>query len=240
MKWMSFFKHFKSTTDEKKYKSIQDLKLEGTIRDFSNSTRALRQKVEIVLIDDEQLDIIELLSVHDFKIVFKKDIEHIKDVEGYDVILCDIKGVGKKFQGEHEGAYLISEIRKAYPSKVLIAYTGSTYDPTYNKYIQNADLTVKKGTSGEEWVEILDDIIKKSMDITYQWKKLRQKLLESDIEAIKTVELEDAFVQAIQNNKFENFEQIYNSMQETSNRGMVKDFMQSLCIRLIKEVITNG
>lgn len=239
MKLKNIFSFFKHSTNERTYKSIQDLRMEGAIRDFSNSTRALRRKIEIILIDDEQLDIIELLSAHDFKIVFKKDIEHIKDVEGYDVILCDIKGVGKKFQGEHEGAYLISEIRKAYPSKVLIAYTGSTYDPTYNKYIQNADLTVKKGTSGEEWVEILDDIIKKSMDITYQWKKLRQKLLDSDIEAIKIVELEDAFVKAVQNNNFESFEHIYNSMQETSNRGMVKDFMQSLCIRLIKEVINN-
>lgn len=57
-----------------------------------------------------------------------------------------------------QGAYLVKEIYKRYPFKIIIAYTGSRYDPRYNEYLKYAEYNIIKDASSEEWVEKLDQL----------------------------------------------------------------------------------
>ncbi len=55
----------------------------------------LRHRVRILLIDDENFILEEPLKRQGFNITYKKDIDVLTDVEPYQIVLCDIRGVGK-------------------------------------------------------------------------------------------------------------------------------------------------
>jgi hypothetical protein len=75
-----------------------------------NVSRA-RETLEILIIDDSEFLRAEVLKSRGFRITEGGDLKEIKFVEKYEIILCDIKGVGKKYNSPFEGAYLIKEIR---------------------------------------------------------------------------------------------------------------------------------
>jgi hypothetical protein len=159
-----------------------------------------RHTVAICIIDDEKFVYLDLLIKHDFNIREIGDINDIKAVESYDIVLCDIKGVGKHFGSQFEGGHIIEEIKKLYPSKVLVAYSGQQFDPTFNKYYQLSDFCVKKDINSDEWIEILDQSIKLIQDPVVQWKKIRENIIKLDISSYHLLKLEDEFVNKIMGN----------------------------------------
>ncbi len=175
--------------------SILDTKM-ASIFDFNS-----RQNVPIALIDDQDFPSYELLSTHGYRITCFKDVEDVHVLESYAIILCDIKGVGKAFQSKFEGAHLISEIRKCYPHKVIIAYTSYQHDPTYNKYFAKADSVVKKDIDIDEWIEELDRAIKLVANPVFLWTRIRNKLLELELPIAQVMDLEDQFVSYVRQKK---------------------------------------
>lgn len=159
----------------------------------------LRKNMNILVIDDEELNVSQGLKDSNFSIYHKQDIENIKDVEPYEIVLCDIRGVGTRFSEEFGGAFLIKEIKKNYPNKHVIAYTASQYDATYNTYLAKADHVVPKGTSLEDWISILDDEIDKIVNPVHQWKLIREKLLNNGVTTIETARLESEYVRSFKN-----------------------------------------
>jgi hypothetical protein len=158
-----------------------------------------RHEAPIAIIDDEPFPYTAAIRKHDFNVKEIGDIKDINAVQSYSVILCDIKGVGKSFGSKYEGAHVIEEIKRYYPSKVLIAYTSHQFDPTYNKFFQLCDFTLKKDIDSDDWVTCLDKAIHMAQDPITQWNKVRQSLLTQDINILDLVLLEDAFVRKILN-----------------------------------------
>src|SRR5690554_2440279 len=103
-----------------------------TTKDLNTPRRkmvsAYRSMINVVIVDDEEFVYLEELRRSGFSLSKYDDVPDLQSLEAYPVIICDIKGVGKAFKSRFEGAYLIRELRKKYPFKVLAAYTGSTYD----------------------------------------------------------------------------------------------------------------
>jgi hypothetical protein len=165
-----------------------------------------RSSVPMLLIDDEEFPYLEDLQQHEFRIKAVPDIDDIHAVEAYSIILCDITGVGKKFKSDFQGAHLISEIRKFYPSKVIIAYTGQQFDARFNAYFKLADRVIKKDIDGERWIEFLDEAIRDATDPVVRWEKLRDHLIHKGISLKTVMTLEDAYVKAVQagDDKFPN------------------------------------
>jgi hypothetical protein len=89
--------------------------------------RILKQKTHIAVIDDEPFHRLEQLRTHGFNITELGDIKAIDQVGSYPIVVCDIKGVGKAFGSPLEGAHVLSEIRKTYPDKYLITFSGATF-----------------------------------------------------------------------------------------------------------------
>lgn len=156
----------------------------------------IRHKVRIVAIDDEGFPYSEILRRHEFNITELHDIVDIKSVEAYSIVLCDIKGVGKEFKSKYEGAHIIGQIKTFYPDKIVIAFTGQRFDPTYNDFFKMSDLVIKKDIDSDDWIEYLDQAIQWSTDPIHQWRRLRQYLFEHNVPTFTVVLLEDEFVRS--------------------------------------------
>lgn len=173
-----------------------------TISELHTPNRAFnklkREDVKMVLIDDEQFPYLDLLKQHKFNIDTLDDINSLTTLEAYDVILCDLSGVGKSFNEQYQGAYLVKEIYKRYPFKIIISYTGISFDARYNEYLKYADFSVKKDIESEAWVEKLDKAIEMVSDIEKRWTRIRDYLLDNNVSLFEVMLLEDNLVRSVE------------------------------------------
>ena len=192
-----------------------------------------RHEVPVAIIDDEPFPYTSAIRKHDFNVKEIGDIKDINAVHSYSVILCDIKGVGKSFGSKYEGAHVIEEIRRYYPSKILIAYTSHQFDPTYNKFFNLCDFTLKKDIDSDDWVTSLDKAVRMAQDPIAQWQKVRMSLLNHDINIFDLVKLEDAFVKKMLNiDKNFNFDKISKNLPNDAKQ-IVLNFASSLIFKAL-------
>ena len=211
--------------------NINDIKISDTVR--NERIHDLRKKTDVLVIDDEKFEPKEFLEGNNYRLTSKTDIDNVKDVSEYPIILCDIRGIGKKMSSSFEGAFLIKEIKENYPEKIVIAYTASQYDPSYNVYLQRADNILSKSLSTEEWLDVLDKYIFQAADPVYQWKILRDRLIILDIPLLDIAKLEDAFVKSFLKEEFTSFEKLGKSMDSEVTK-IISDFVSNIVIKLIK------
>jgi len=161
-----------------------------------------KSKTEIAVIDDNAFAPRDALLAHKFRIVeLGPDIRSVDQVSTYPIVICDVGGVAKAFGSPLEGAHLVAEIRKTYPDKFLMAYTGLTYSLGITKALTAADKLVEKDASVEAWVQILEAGISEVVNARSRWKRLRQALLEREVELFEVFKLEQAFIKAVQKNQ---------------------------------------
>lgn len=194
-----------------------------------------RKQVPILIIDDEEFEYFDHLKNHRFDVEYFPDILSIESAENYEIILCDIQGVGKKFKSKFEGAHVISELRKKYPFKTIIAYTGYTHDPTFNRFFTMADFSVKKDIDGDEWVDKLDQAIKIATDPKNKWVKVRNYLLENGVSLFDITKLENEYVSVFVNKRSINDFPSTNLSGEVSGdiRGVLQSFTASIIFKLL-------
>ncbi|MBN3790046.1 hypothetical protein [Burkholderia sp. Ac-20353] len=180
-----------------KPKSLHDFELSYKKSVALRNVNELRQEVEIVAIDDQPFAAETNLKNSGFKITVLRDIQRVNEVDHYSIILCDINGIGLALSQETQGAYVIEEIKKVFPEKIVIAYTaGSPVSKLVQRARAVADGYLKKDASIEEWRDELDMRIKALADPIATWKNLRLRLLKADIELKDLLELEDTFIKA--------------------------------------------
>ncbi len=227
---LKFLKRFFS--EEKKYK-IDDLKETEFYQKFNQGE--LRNKIKVLFIDDESVPVIEILKDEKFNVSYKNDIQEINDVSAYNIICCDIRGICTKKYPKFEGAFLIKEIKEIYPEKYVIAYTGSSYDPTYNKYLNLADDVIKKGMESETWIDKLDSSIKIYFDPIERWKKIRTEMFNKNISTQFVADLEHEYVKAIKNRSSESVENLISNIK-TENRNQDVRALKTI-LGIIKELL---
>lgn len=171
----------------------------GELQRSTISAAALRPRQRILVVDDQPFVLKDVLSSHGFSITEMRDIQSVDLSAAYPIVVCDIKGVGAALKGKHEGAHLFREIRRAFPEKYIIAFTGFRFDPTYNEYFRSADLSLKKDTDSEAWVTALDSAVKTMSDPSTRWLRLRKHLLDdAGLELWDVLRLEQAFIEAVE------------------------------------------
>ena len=173
------------------------------------SLSKLKKTIDILIIDDEEFPLLDDLRKHEFNIVYKEDISDLKDVEAYSIILCDIHGVGKFLGSRNEGAYLVHQIKNKYPSKILISYTADSTSIGNQKFLIDADKVIPKGTSIEDWASILEEAVCNLVDPVRVWKKTEENLFKSDVSTRKIAEIENRYVKAIKNKKYESLSKLF-------------------------------
>ena len=192
----------------------------------------LRRKSNLLIIDDDEFIPLEGLKNHGYYIQQKHDVQTLKDVEPYDVILCDVRGVGKFLHSKYEGAYLAKQIKETYPSKIVLVYTANNYQADFEEYLKYADSIISKGTSIEDWSSILDEHLKNSVNPIIQWEKIRDALLKAGVTTIEVAKLEDRYVKAIQDKNFAGFKNI-NKQKQPIVAKIINSLLESIIVKLI-------
>lgn len=167
------------------------------------SASKLKSQVKIAVIDDAGLNasLKDKLQKLGYQIQYFDDIFNLETVKAFDVIFCDIRGVGKSLNDTYEGAYLIKELRKQYPTKYLVAFTGSDIDRKYNSFIMSADAFLEKDSGSEKWTEFIDIALESQANPFFQWKRLMRYLVEKNLNSSTIMRIEDEFVDAILSKK---------------------------------------
>lgn len=177
-----------------KKKAIPLASLQVGVQDISD----LKRKVDIAVIDDEPFSKKSALSTHGFRLIeIGPNPASIDQIQAYSIIICDIKGVGRNFGSNLEGAHVLSEIRKAFPDKYLIAFTGMTFDARYNASLACADVSLTKDAGTDNWVEVLEVALKAVTNPRERWIRFRDEILHRGAELGDVLDLEQAFIQAV-------------------------------------------
>ncbi len=210
---------------------ISDLS-ENSVLKLPNGIAELRKYVKMLIIDDNDFTPEPYLKANEYQIYHKTDIDTIRDVEPYDIILCDISGVGKKLGYDKEGAFIIREIHANYPSKRIIAYTSYTFDPEYNQFLSMADFVAPKDFGIDDWINVLDEQVRKSINPVSQWAKIRDYLLENGVSTLTIAKIEDKYVAAVNSKNFDKLKTFVEG-KDSKLTSIVTDFLSSLCAKII-------
>nr|WP_157490436.1 hypothetical protein [Lysobacter enzymogenes] len=157
----------------------------------------LKKEYEIAVIDDNPFGKAEVLRSHGFHIAETGDIRQVDQIASYAVVVCDIRGVGQAFGGVLEGAHLLSEIRKKYPDKFLIAYSGAESNMAYNDSLRSVDVSIPKDSQTEVWVQNLERGLLEVGDPFKRWIRFRTRLAERGVDAYELFKLEQKYIKAI-------------------------------------------
>lgn len=180
----------------------------------------LRASVDIVVIDDNPFSAENNLKNSGFKITALRDILQVQEVADYSIILCDVNGVGISLSQDTQGAYVIEEIKKIYPEKIVIAYTaGSAASKIVQRARMKADSYLRKDASIEEWRDLLDQQITRLADPIVTWKQLRLRLLAKDIELVDLLELEAVYLKNIAKGAAESRARLQAQLSSTKSGG---------------------
>ena len=214
------------------YHKIFELNGDAILKEKSLST--IKKLTEILVIDDKEFVFLEALRKHELSIQQKYDLTHLSDASEYDIILCDIRGVGKFLESDYEGANLIKALKNKYPNKIILAYTANEYDASFQKYLDYADGIAPKGAYGlEDWVSLLEETLNDCADPVKQWERTRKLLLKANVSTIDVAKYESQYVKAIKNGSFESFKKLYGKKKRAGDNIMI-DLISSVIAKLLK------
>jgi len=120
------------------------------------------------------------------------------NVSPYQIVLCDLQGVGKFLNERGQGAFIIDEVKKKSPEKFVIAYTGGSLDDNVTiKAQQVSDFFLKKDQDIDDWRDRLDYITEQLSDPIEVWRRQRDALVDADVPTLDILKLEDAYVRSV-------------------------------------------
>ncbi|MEP3113268.1 hypothetical protein [Nisaea sp.] len=212
------------------------------IRDFAKNNRTsksqieIRKSVNIAIIDDEKFQAFNNLTSYGYKITELSDITSVLDIADYDIILCDLMGIGHNFDRTIGGASIIKEIKANYPTKFVIAYTGARQNSIESSSAKKyADGFLKKDADLTRWSEELDKFIEISIDPYKMWLIARRGLLDCEIDLRDIVRIESAYVISVLK-KDDDFTTVKKTLGKIDISGNAKGVIQSLVASKIFEL----
>jgi hypothetical protein len=133
-----------------------------------------------------------------YKIAMIGDPTTVDVVAPHHIILCDLQGVGTALDPRKQGAFLIQEIKRHFPEKYVVAYTGGGRNREVTRdAMLAADEFLKKDVDIETWVSTLDGFINRLLNPFVVWQRQREALVARGIDTMSILKLEDAFVRSV-------------------------------------------
>ncbi len=172
--------------------------------DISDLTSAIsfkdpvRKNFSIAVIDDDlDYPIKDLLQNLDFVITKFDDIKSINEIQGFDIVVCDIRGVGKSFDSKYGGGYVVKEISDKYPQKYIIICSGSMFKIDFAEYFKIADKYIKKDADLSEWSMVLyNAILELSSPINY-WERTRLNFKRRNLDSRIINRIEQEYIRSV-------------------------------------------
>lgn len=220
------------------YKIAPEMKSARYQRAQAKSLKERRNMVSIGVIDDSPFTPKNNLETLGYRVVLLGDPGNLDAVKDHHIILCDLQGVGRALGGETQGAFLIREIRKHYPEKYVVAFTGGAINQSITRdAMQASDAFLKKDADIETWVERLDSIIQNLLDPYQVWQRQRAALVSKEVDTKTILTLEDTFVRSVAA-KSEREKESFSSLVASSKvgedaRAVVRSLIASGLFRLL-------
>lgn len=179
--------------------------LETSYKVSEEAFQAEKRKVRIAIIDDECVDNAadNLRSAGYRDVTPITNISRLNDVEAFDLILIDIKGIGARFlQGTRsaalEGLAMAKEIKRQYPLKKVIVFSAMLNEYEDNFILHDVvDAYFMKDGDISERNRQIDQCIKERIDPVFLWKRNRNLLLEKGVSIHAVAKLESKIVKSI-------------------------------------------
>lgn len=176
-------------TDLKTIASVEEQRIDLRIK-------IPRETIKVCVIDDEGFDINMLYDLGYKNIRKKIQFESMDEYEDYDIILCDIEGIGINVDVDKQGLAVAEQIKDVYPEKVVLLYSGKNVE-TFGEMPKNLDGYLRKQSSMSELAKSLDAYYKQSIDPIYVWKKTRDEMLNNKVSTKTVAFLEDRYCRSL-------------------------------------------
>lgn len=178
--------------------SIRDVEKHLEKTSYSDNLQSQRSKLRIALIDDQLFFHLDGLRDQGFDIVQVGKVSSVNQMEAFDIIACDLRGVGLNLNQKLQGAAVIQELKRIYPNKFVIAYSGSFNRSNMVKIaLEHSDTNIIKSSDLSTWIVTLDDAIGTMLNPIQQWNRSRTRLVELGVTAQTVAELEHAYAKSI-------------------------------------------
>lgn len=162
--------------------------------DFENNPQ--RDKIKICVIDDEgftkksqlaKLGYSDITELYSF--------ESVNSLKEYDVILCDMDGIGKLLDETKQGIAVAEQLRINFPLKKIFIYSGKTIEG-YGE-LPNEVEYISKQLSANELSKYLDNKCSYFWDPIESWEYMYELMIKSKLSAKTIAVIEDRFVTSI-------------------------------------------
>jgi hypothetical protein len=155
------------------------------------------QQFRIAIIDDDiefrfPADSRKALLARGFNVDYFEDINNIRQLAGYRIIVCDIQGVGRSLgiNNSGHGGIIVSELRKYRPLTYIITISNMTFDINFNHYFYLADKRASAAVlSTEAIVDFLEEAVRVLQSPEEQWRRFKKYILGNRAEELKPVKL---------------------------------------------------
>lgn len=213
----------------KDYKTLSQLQGGGYAKYSLKPQKDKRAAISIGVIDDEQFYPQNNLENAGYKITILGNPNNIDVTAPHQIILCDLKGVGFGSSSGTQGALLIKEVKRQYPEKYVMAYSGEiASSPLVRQAKSESDGFIKKDADLEAWIQALDPIIDKSLDPLSVWQRVRLSMVQRGIDTLSILKSEDAYVRSFLSSN-SGSQSIFESYVSSGKIGEdVRDVLRSL------------
>ncbi len=140
-------------------------------RDLSD----IKDICRILFIDDEEFEIVEILKKQGWEARRIEDVDNLDgaDIRDNHIFFVDISGVGKKLNYSKEGLSIISEIKRKFPEKKVIAYSSLTQD-AFDIDIKSADERISKNSGTREFQRVLEE---KAQEL-FSYEMIKKRIID--------------------------------------------------------------
>lgn len=208
-----------------------------------------QRRLKVAIIDDESFPWSDALESGGAKVSIFNDYckpitqanqkTKIIDFSNFDIIICDVRGVGSTIYPTLEGVGVIGDLRKRYPFHVIIAYTGNP-GAISSKLKKNEclDMIFVKDWELEDFLFNFDKLTEIFKHPAARWKFIRKRLShldigEKEIEMFRRSFVEDVLLVNMLREKFKwTPEQTKELILKSSKRDIVE------CETLVKFGLT--
>lgn len=165
----------------------------------------MRSNIRILIIDDEASFIPDLLArLRYTNVRYISNYNGPSDLDGYQVILCDIENVGKEMHKEKQGFAVYEQILRLYPYKVVALYTA--HEPSEYGKISDKAIIINKPIEVAELANRLDHITQRFWEPQKAWDYIEKVCINKGASHKVIAILEDMFVKSFNKKNINHFE----------------------------------
>lgn len=156
-----------------------------------------RENIRVCILDNDGFECTGLELAGYKNIVVKTEYVEINDFSSYDLIACDIVGIGENVSLERQGIAVAEILKKKYPDKTVLIYSSNNPIEYDEKYYLIADGFFRKSDSSSAIANFFDERLKGKKDFIAAWYNL-EKVFKSQNIPNKTIAfIEDQYVSSI-------------------------------------------